>query len=154
MTSNLATDQIMDQYADEAPETDDVVAHIRPVLSAHFKPALLARMSIVPFRPIDRVSMHAIAKLKLGKLTRRIEESHDAQVTIADELLEEIVSRCTTAETGARNIDHILRGTLLPKISKGLLEVLANNEVPTEVELTLSPGGEFRVDIDSVEGDS
>ncbi len=37
---------------ERAPSTEDLVAAIRPTLSRHFKPALLARMQIVPFFPL------------------------------------------------------------------------------------------------------
>lgn len=150
LTSNLATDELMKLYeADEPPSVDDVVASIRPILSKHFKPALLARMTIVPYRPLDRGSMRGIAKLKLRKLCKRVEQSHGAEVTVHDELLEELVQRCTVAETGARNLDHLLRGSLLPEMSRALLEVLADGEQPTQVELGISSAGTFRVDVDA-----
>ena len=45
MTSNLATDLVTQLGAgDPPPASEDLVNTIRPVLSHHFKPALLARM--------------------------------------------------------------------------------------------------------------
>jgi type VI secretion system protein VasG len=150
LTSNLASDQIMELYnRDEPPPVDDVVSSIRPALSAHFKPALLARMTIVPYRPIDRSSMRSITELKLRKLTSRIRTSHGFDPVVEEAVLEEIVRRCTEAETGARNIDHILRGTLLPSVSRALLEVMADGEKPTGLVVGLGPDGRFRVDVDS-----
>ncbi len=55
LTSNLATDVIMQMCAGPVPPTlDEVTGAIRPILSQHFKPALLARMEIVPFYPLAR----------------------------------------------------------------------------------------------------
>jgi type VI secretion system protein VasG len=49
LTSNLASDVITQICANpEKLPVETVVSAIRPILSRHFKPALLARMTIVP----------------------------------------------------------------------------------------------------------
>ncbi|MEQ8890155.1 MAG: type VI secretion system ATPase TssH, partial [Sandaracinaceae bacterium] len=149
LTSNLATDEIMKAYeGDETPEVSDVVAQIRPILSKWFKPALLARMTIVPYRPIDPETMKMIAGLKLNRLVRRIRESHGIETTFEPELVEELAKRCTESETGARNVDHILRSTLTPMIAQGLLERMADGDEPSGIEVSIAPSGEWRVDVD------
>ena len=149
LTSNLATDLIMEQYeGGKNPNVNDVIAAIRPVLSKWFKPALLARMNIVPYRPIDPETMKGIARLKLRKLGKRIQESHNIETVFQEELIEDLAARCTEAETGARNVDHILRSTLTPMIAQGLLEKMAADEEPTGIEVSIAPSGEWRVDID------
>jgi len=149
LTSNLATDEIMKAYeGDEVPDVKEVIADIRPILSKWFKPALLARMNIVPYRPIDPETMKLIARLKLNRLARRIRESHDIETTFDEDLIEELASRCTEAETGARNVDHILRSTLTPMIARELLERMAVGEEPAGVEVSIAPSGEWRVDVD------
>src|SRR5690606_10412989 len=73
LTSNLATDQIMKLHdGGKRPAMGEVVDSIRPALSKHFKPALLARMTIVPYRPMDPEILAEIARLKLGSLARRL----------------------------------------------------------------------------------
>ncbi len=149
LTSNLATDLIMEQYdGGKTPDVHEVVAAIRPTLSKWFKPALLARMTLIPYRPIDPETMKGIARLKLRKLGKRIMESHNIETVFQDELIEDLAQRCTEAETGARNVDHILRSTLTPMIAQGLLEKMANDEEPTGIEVSIAPSGEWRVDID------
>ena len=39
-----------------------------------------------------------------------------------DTLIEEVARRCTEVESGARNVDNILTNTLLPEVSRLLLE--------------------------------
>jgi type VI secretion system protein VasG len=152
LTSNLGTDQLMEIYGrEEVPSMEDVVHEIRPVLSAHFKPALLARTTVVPYAPINSETMRLITRLKLKSLTRRIEESHKFTPSFNDELIEEIARRCTESETGARNIDHIMRGSLMPLIASELLAVMSGGEVPTGLEVSIAPDGKFRVDVDSAE---
>lgn len=149
LTSNLATDLIMEQYdGGKSPDVHEVIAAIRPTLSKWFKPALLARMNLVPYRPIDPETMKGIARLKLRKLAQRIAESHDIETVFQDELIEDLAQRCTEAETGARNVDHILRSTLTPMIAQGLLEKMAAGEEPAGIEVSIAPSGEWRVDID------
>lgn len=149
LTSNLATDLIMEQYeGGKEPSVHEVVKAIRPTLSKWFKPALLARMNVVPYRPIDPETMKGIARLKLAKLGKRIQESHGIETIFQEELIEDLAQRCTEAETGARNVDHILRSTLTPMIAQGLLEKMAEEEEPTGIEVSIAPSGEWRVDID------
>jgi type VI secretion system protein VasG len=152
LTSNLATDEIMKCYqGDKAPPVNEVIGTIRPILSKWFKPALLARMNIVPYRPIDMATMKDIARLKLNRLARRIRESHNIETTFQEELIDDLTARCTESETGARNVDHILRSTLTPLIARRLLEHMAVGEEPAGVEVTIAPSGEWRVDVDIVE---
>lgn len=147
LTSNLASDIIMRLYErDEPPSKEEVVEAIRPTVSAHFKPALLARMTMVPFRPIGPEIMREIAILKLNKLGKRLLETHEVEASFSDELIDELVRRCTDADTGARNVDHTLRGSLMPALAKTLLEYMADGEIPPKLEIGLAPEGGWRFD--------
>ncbi len=147
LTSNLATDLVMKAYeADEPPPVEQVVEQIRPALSKHFKPALLARMTIVPFAPIGGSTMRLIAEMKLRSVAKRLYENHKIEATFAPELLDEIVRQSTAAEVGGRNVEHVLRGAILPAISRQLLEIMAGGTTPKKVVIGLSPRGEYQVD--------
>jgi len=147
LTSNLASDLIMKAYEkDEPPNVDEVVAQIRPTLSKHFKPALLARMTIVPYAPISRSIMKEITQLKIGGLAQRLMTAHKITTNIDPEMINEIARRCTESETGARNIDMMMRGSLVPRVSRTLLERMATGTTPTHLELGIAPDGDWRVD--------
>ncbi len=147
LTSNLATDAIMKLHeGGKKPETDEVVTAIRPALSKHFKPALLARMSIVPYRPMDPEILADIAKLKLGALGKRVRQAHGTEVVFEDALITELVGRCTEAETGARALDHALRGSLMPNLARSLLERMSEGEVPKKLSIGIGFGGSWRFD--------
>ncbi|HET8542776.1 MAG TPA: type VI secretion system ATPase TssH [Anaeromyxobacter sp.] len=147
LTSNLASDLVMKAFEDGAtPTADEVTKQIRPVLSKHFKAALLARMSIVPFAPLPRDVLRDIVDLKLRALARRLQESHALPATFAPELLDHLADRCTDPETGARNVDHVLRGSLLPVLSRGLLERMASGARTARVEVGLAADGGWRLD--------
>jgi type VI secretion system protein VasG len=146
MTSNLASDIITSIPPDQPrPAVEDLAAAIRPVLSKHFKPALLARMTIVPFYSIDRESMKGIVKLKLGHLGRRLADNHGITLDCPESVIDQIAQRCTEVETGARNIDHIMQGNLLPKISTEILQKMAEGKLPEKLEIQIDGSGEFDI---------
>ena len=144
LTSNLATEEIMNAtQGDMVPDVEELVSVIRPVLSAHFKPALLARMTIIPFYPLKGEAMTAIVKLKVGSIQKRMMESHKVTMEYAPETIQMIADRCTEVETGARNIDHILSGTMLPQISNLLLEQMTQGELPPKLLVGIDENKEF-----------
>jgi type VI secretion system protein VasG len=113
------------------------------VLSKHFKPALLARMTIVPYYPIDTSAMKGIVELKLRQIGARLMESQRMTLEYDPAVVEQITARCTEVETGARNIDHILQGTLLPKISTEILERIGSGPLPDTLRVGLDAAGGF-----------
>jgi type VI secretion system protein VasG len=144
LTSNLATDEIMQLTSGPTPISSEVLlSQIRPTLSKHFKPALLARMTIVPFFPLRGEAMGGIVRLKLDRVGDRLRKSHKMAFDYDEAVVEQIAQRCTEVETGARNIDHILNGTLLPMISTSILERLSEGGVPERLHLGIGPDGQF-----------
>ena len=145
MTSNLATDIITEAANPdrELPGHDDLVELVRPTLSRYLKPALLARMTVVPYVPIRREALVDIARMKVSAAVRRAAEAHRLQVDVADEVVLAIAERCREVESGARNVDHILRKSLLPKLSMAILEALADGTPMKRASVTLGPTGEF-----------
>jgi type VI secretion system protein VasG len=146
LTSNLASDLVMAAFDDEEkPTADQIAKAIRPVLSRHFKPALLARMTIVPFAPLPQDVLAEIVQLKLGALARRLEASHGMRSSFAPELVKHLAGRCQDPETGARNVDHVLRGSLMPILSRALLERMAAGTPSRSVEVGLDDQGGFAI---------
>ncbi|MDD2273406.1 MAG: type VI secretion system ATPase TssH [Desulfuromonadaceae bacterium] len=144
LTSNLASEQISQLCAGlDRPSPEALAEAIRPLLSRHFKPALLARMTIVPFYLLDPSFMKQIVTLRLNKLADRLMESHKMTFAYSDAVLECIAERCTEVETGARNIDHIMRGTILPQLSEKILMQMGSGDMPAAVRLDVAKGGDF-----------
>ena len=145
MTSNLATDLITSAAppGGDIPPLEDITALVKPVLSAHFKPALLARMTVVPFIPIGPEALDGIVRMKIGAVAKRAKESHGIEMTIDDPVIKAIADRCREVESGARNVDHILRGTVMPKISNEILGAMAAGSPVEKLRLTLDKGGDI-----------
>jgi type VI secretion system protein VasG len=119
---------------------------IRPILSNHFKPALLARMNIAPFVILNPEIMKDIVTLKLNKLVKRLDETHGMKLICSPEIVGQIASRCVEVETGARNIDHIMNGTIMPKMSEAILARMSEGEMPPEVHLGVEEDGELKIE--------
>jgi type VI secretion system protein VasG len=64
-------------------------------------------------------------------------------MVVDDKVIDNIAARCTEVETGARNIDHILRGTLLPKISSEILSQMTQGPLPEKLTIGMDDKGEF-----------
>lgn len=121
LTSNLATQKI-EQLA-QLPElsVDDIENAIRPSLNQHFKPALLARMFILPYMPLNDEAMKEIVLHKLDKVATRLHERYKLKLDYQESLIQFILDNCKLAETGARNIDAVINRQLLPQLSHHLL---------------------------------
>ncbi len=146
MTSNLASDVITQLCSSsERPSLETVVTAIRPILSHHFKPALLARMTIVPFYTLDPKFIKEIVILKLDKLVTRLLENQKIKLTYSSQVVDQIAQRCTEVETGARNIDHIMNGTILPQMSQEILARMSEGVMPSEAYLDIAEGGTFKI---------
>jgi len=144
MTSNLGTDVI--QGMCESGETVDVEAlreGIYPQLREHFKPALLARMTVIPFLTIGAEIMKSIARMKVGKVGKRLADAHKMTFEVDDAAYESIAARCTQVDVGARNIDHILDQIILPEMSRRLLEHMGEEHLPRKLRLGVNETGEF-----------
>jgi len=146
MTSNLSSDVITQLCSTpERPSLETVAAAIRPILSHHFKPALLARMTIVPFYTLDPKFIREIVILKLNKLVARLSENQKIKLTYSPEVVDQISKRCTEVETGARNIDHIMNGTILPQMSQEILARMSEGVMPSEAYLDMAEDGSFKI---------
>ena len=148
LTSNLATDVLTEAgMQDEPPDPEVLASLIRPILSNHFKPALLARMTIVPFYPLKPEILQMITRLKVGKIGKQLAHSHGMEMVVDDKVIESIAARCTEVETGARNVDHIIRGSLMPQMSRALLTKMGEGPMPSKIMVGMdeAAGGTFSV---------
>jgi len=142
LTSNAATDTLMKLTADPetTPDSSGMVKALKPELDKIFKPSFLGRLMIVPFYPVRDEALKQIIRLKLGKIQRRIGESHRITLEYGDDLLNEVANRCTEVESGARNIDNILTNTMLPDLSRQILSQIASGEASTRVKISVKDG--------------
>ncbi|KJG10599.1 type VI secretion system ATPase TssH [Photobacterium kishitanii] len=136
LTSNLGYQTIVD-YADQPELLEE---KMYPELAAFFKPALLARMEVVPYLPLNKEVLEQIVRGKLSRLEKLLTTRYKAEVIIEPCLIEEILRRATRAENGARMLEAIIEGQMLPPVSLDLLNRLAHREAITRIHLTVADG--------------
>jgi type VI secretion system protein VasG len=145
LTSNLGAETII-QASQEAPTAFDaerLVELVRPALLRHFKPALLGRLVIVPYLPLDEETLQAIVRLKLAAIQQRFHDRYRADLYYDSTLVTAITARCTDVESGARTIDRMLTQTLLPELAGELLKRLATGETFASVQVSCERNGHF-----------
>lgn len=151
MTSNLGSGAIMQACMNkpktEQPTPEDLDRLVRPQLAHHFKPAFLGRVEVVPFYPIGDDVLAQIIALKLGRIGQRVNDNHHAEFGWDDALLEAVLARCTEVDSGARNVDSILNGTLLPDIADAVLARMAEGTAVSKIKASANRHGQFRLTI-------
>nr|WP_319392422.1 type VI secretion system ATPase TssH [uncultured Desulfobacter sp.] len=149
LTSNLATDTIQAMTIDqEQVEIEAVAAAIRPMLSKYFKPALLARMTVLPYVSLKPDVLSMIVGLKLKKVKKTLKENNKIDLQYKDKVQEQITARCSEVETGARNIDYILKANIFPKISRELLTRMSTDGMPSRIILDVDDTDSFTIDFE------
>lgn len=148
LTSNLGYQMIV-EHADD-PETMQEALY--PVLADFFKPALLARMEVVPYLPLSKETLATIIAGKLARLDNVLRSRFGADVIIEPEVTDEIMSRVTRAENGARMLESVIDGDMLPPLSLLLLQKMAANTAIARIRLSAADGA-FTADVEDAQND-
>ncbi|EFO1000255.1 type VI secretion system ATPase TssH [Escherichia albertii] len=148
LTSNLGY-QVIVEHADD-PETMQEALY--PVLADFFKPALLARMEVVPYLPLSKETLVTIIAGKLARLDNVLRSRFAAEVIIEPEVTNEIMSRVTRAENGARMLESVIDGDMLPPLSLLLLQKMAANTAIARIRLSATDGA-FTADVEDARDD-
>ena len=151
LTSNIGSQQIMqaclNKTAPELPDADALADALRAVLFKSFKPAFLGRMKVVPFYPISDHVLEQIIRLKLDHIAARVATNHKAIFDYDTKLVEAVLARCTEVDSGARNVDHILSGTLLPEIAENVLAQMAQGKAIESIKVGAAKNGDFKYSV-------
>ncbi|MCM2379466.1 AAA family ATPase [Pseudomonas marginalis] len=141
MTSNLGSECIGRLCAgDQRPDVHVLQEAIHPLLRDHFKPALLARMRVVPYYPVTGEILHDLARLKLERLGQRL-HLRKLAFSYTPELVAHMAERCTHGDSGARYIDQWIELHLLPQVVDRLLEAMAQGEPLSQVHARVQGNG-------------
>ncbi|WP_373767017.1 type VI secretion system ATPase TssH [Glaesserella sp.] len=122
LTSNCGFDSANERFEVKSDE------QLRQSLLSFFKPALLARMQIVQYNYLSKEVMQRIVKAKLGKLEKLIAQRYKAKLIISPSVFEHVERQCEADANGARLLDAILEGQLLPPLSLALLQFMADGK--------------------------
>ncbi len=149
LTTNAGTEMISNLCKDPdlMPEPEGIAKALREPLLKVFPPALLGRLVVIPYYPLNDEMLGAIIRLQLGRIAKRVGQSHKIPFTYDDEVVRLIASRCTELESGGRMIDAILTNSVLPTISGEFLRRMMDGKPVARVEVGVT-GGEFSFTFD------
>jgi len=152
LTSNVGSSQLMgaclNKPASELPTPEQLSELLRPALMKHFKPAFLGRLTVVPFYPIRDEVLSNIIRLKLARIGARVLANHKAQFEYDDALVSAVLARCTEVDSGARAVDNVLNGTLLPEIADSVLARMMEGGAIARVKVGATRAGKFKYAIE------
>ncbi len=142
LTTNAGTELITNLCKDPElmPDAEGIAKALREPLLKVFPPALLGRLVVIPYYPLNDAMIGAIARLQLGRIERRIRDNHKVPFTYDDEVVQLIASRCTELESGGRMIDAILTNTVLPRLSEEFLKRMMEGKPVERVHVRVEAG--------------
>ncbi|WP_432288360.1 type VI secretion system ATPase TssH [Aminobacter sp. BA135] len=143
LTSNVGSEVIMTKTkgGELRENVENLDAALRAPLLKVFPAAFIGRVVTIPYYPLSGEMIEAITRHQFGKIARRLQVSHGAELVIGDGVMELIKARCTEIESGGRMIDAILTNTLLPELSRGVLNRSLDGQKLTRVTVGASGEG-------------
>ncbi|SAK50101.1 type VI secretion system ATPase TssH [Caballeronia ptereochthonis] len=142
LTTNVGTELITHLCGGghRAPSPEEIARALRAPLLEAFPPALLGRVAVIPYYPLDDAMLDAVIRLQLARIGRRIAERHRVSFAYDDAVVGQIARRCTELASGGRMIDAILTNTVLPRVSAEFLGRLVDGRSVGKVEVGVCNG--------------
>ncbi|MCF6445707.1 type VI secretion system ATPase TssH [Nereida sp. MMG025] len=143
LTSNVGTEVIMEMAEGGVaePDVDELATALRPFQLDVFPPALLGRIVSIPYYPLGKPALADITKLKLRSVAKRLAASHNAEMVYGDDVLDHITEQCKDPDSGGRMIDNIITNSILPEMSRKVLEKMVAGEEFNSLTVTHGDGG-------------
>jgi hypothetical protein len=145
LTSNAGAELIEAACASHRPPAEQLVEALRPRLTGFFPPALLGRLTLVPYYPLGEADLRRIVDLKIDAVRTRYHETHHAALEVDPAAAESVLDRCLGVGAGARSVDHILAQEILPRISSTVLERMLAGKAVEDLVLSVDAEDRFVV---------
>ncbi len=122
MTSNLGAPVIAaDVAADKGEMSEKTRAEVDALLKATFRPEFLNRIDdVVLFKPLNRDDLHAIMRLQIADLARRLQEQ-EIGLDIDDATLDRVIEGGYDAAYGARPLKRAIQRELETPIARRII---------------------------------
>lgn len=118
-TSNVGAELLLDTpVAQQGTEAFNEALH--KVLLQAFRPAFLARMTVVAYRPLDEATLEGIVLAKLEKLRGRYKAATGKQFEFDAGIVKAVLAKCSAA--GARDVENVLMTQVTGKLAEWVLE--------------------------------
>jgi type VI secretion system protein VasG len=73
-----------------------------------------------------------------------VAQQHQARWDVDRKVVDAVLARCTETDTGARNVDHILSGSLLPALAERVLARMADGRPIQKIKVSAGKDGQFK----------
>ena len=143
LTTNAGTELIKGLCKDPElmPSSEGIAKALHEPLTKEFPPALLGRLVVIPYFPLNDEMLKEIGRLQIARVQKRMQKNHQIELGYNDDVLNLIVSRCNELDSGGRMIDSILTNTVLPIISNEILRRSMDAEKLSAIELAVENEG-------------
>lgn len=131
LTSNLGSDLLKDNSLSSVTQVE-----LQTILSRHFSPPLMARMTVIPYFPLKKESLLEITQLKLNEIKERLTNQCNINLKITNDDIKTILDLTKNEEQGARSIERLLATSILPGLSNIILKNKQIKSQVTEISLT------------------
>ncbi|HEF4760684.1 TPA: type VI secretion system ATPase TssH [Pseudomonas putida] len=118
-TSNVGAELLLDTPVAQLG-TDAFNEALHKVLLQAFRPAFLARMTVVAYRPLDEATLEGIVLAKLEKLRGRYKAATGKAFEFDAGIVQAVLAKCSAA--GARDIENVLMTQVTGKLAEWVLE--------------------------------
>ncbi|WP_420233171.1 type VI secretion system ATPase TssH [Pseudomonas sp. ABY48] len=118
-TSNVGAELLLDTPAAQLG-SDAFNEALHKVLLQAFRPAFLARMTVVAYRPLDEATLEGIVLAKLEKLRGRYKAATGKQFEFDAGIVKAVLAKCSAA--GARDVENVLMTQVTGKLAEWVLE--------------------------------
>ncbi|MDO7899032.1 type VI secretion system ATPase TssH [Pseudomonas citrulli] len=118
-TSNVGAELLLDTPAAQLG-SDAFNEALHKVLLQAFRPAFLARMTVVAYRPLDETTLEGIVLAKLEKLRGRYKAATGKQFEFDAGIVKAVLAKCSAA--GARDVENVLMTQVTGKLAEWVLE--------------------------------
>lgn len=118
-TSNVGAELLLDTPTAHL-DSDAFTEALHNVLLKAFRPAFLARMTVVAYRPLDEATLEGIVLAKLEKLRGRYKAATGKQFEFDAGIVQAVLAKCSAA--GARDVENVLMTQVTGKLAEWVLE--------------------------------
>lgn len=124
MTSNLASAKITTACTEGEVSPETLCELIRPDFEHIFRPALMGRVTLIPYLPLQAKTLAQIIRLKLNRVCQRYHTASNGnvQLSYSESVVSWVAERCQVNQSGARDIDQVLSLHILPLLADTLLQ--------------------------------
>jgi type VI secretion system protein VasG len=150
LTSNAAQDTIRNLCVDPQlkPAPEALESALLEPLTKVFPDALLNRLDVVPYYPIEAEILHRIVRVNLDRVAARLRENRQLPFTYDDGVVDLIARRCGELERGARIVESLVANTMLPDIGREFLARTLDGRRLERVHV-LADGDRFAYEFDA-----